>query len=692
MQVHERILISPVDGFAGRIESERVVTLIAPETLAGKQVTGESYVRRFPESYVAGPLPTNHCAELLRKLTNQQRALQFALCIFDSDLTDSARELASEGLEDAISRGADVDVLADVLLSRPLPKSTTIENAIKAVTKTQLAKALIEETVQLQSRVGQLLTIWTEICNADEASPRDRDEILGELVRNGVFRQLAREGDCQKAVRLINSRLLLNKELRAPTITKVLAKLTLKYASSLPKDTTVGSSLDVGYDSSEDGITSNTERRRVHVDVDHVLNQVERQIDAIVNHFSTGNDGTARKYLEDLIDFQTKNTDDFSHVVKSLCNIAQQCTTMGRRNISLYCLDRASQFQRGVDSILYLQAGTAWRTLGEFAKARACYERALVLDDGSKRKSIRLEIIGIDTARGRYADAIAAIESEPDLLGDELGQMRVATLHRKLGNLATAREYYNEILTYNPKSHAAIAGMAESLKQSGKHYEALKRYTKLRTVCKNIDRDSLKVYSLAESHLFRITRQLGNADNSLRVLLEEYPIDPQIHLQFAKLQLVIGNAPLAKQHFDISTKYSQQSELDDLFMIIADVAFKTEPVNQHVAPPVIRPEEQGLMNCAKATLAIQQGHPNEVQEILSQTRYHVDRLHLDFARLLRFHALKMQDHSARIRDDLQLRLLAKRGLKIVRAALAAVDEGEFEVATKFEQELYLRAG
>ena len=237
--------------------------------------------------------------------------------------------------------------------------------------------------------------------------------VLGALVHFGVFRRLVVEGRTRTEVESLKTQIILDPALRARCDARILLNFIAGYSTALPelgeaKPAALALDPGVAPESEEEvdeqpAASNKTWNRRPKPLLER--ERAESQVDRIATLFGQGNDGTAYQYLDELVKSQTGDNSDHSHVVKSLCNIASQCTVRGRQDVSLECLHRALKYDRGIDAILYLQIGNEFRNLGQYDRAISCFEMAAQLDHGEKRDSIRLEIIRTSVARGEYGKA-----------------------------------------------------------------------------------------------------------------------------------------------------------------------------------------------------------------------------------------------------------------------------------------------
>jgi len=457
---------------------------------------------------------------------------------------------------------------------------------------------------------------------------------------------------------------------------RVLTQLISKYAMSLPKGEKVSrNSTTHGFGGTKteiaDDITS-TKKESSLVQ----LERVESQIDRIVSLFGKGNDQPAHSVLSELIDSQTIGVTDHSHVVKSLCNIASKCSAKGRTDINIHCLSKALEFESGIDAILYSKIGNALTDVREFDRAVICYQKALDRNPGERRESILLNLIRLERVRGDYDKALQQYLDFPDLKYKPSALFGLATLYRRMGRLRDARETYEAVLHLDQDDHKALAGLAESVRQNGKHYKALKRYKAiLRSSVLDLDEGAFRAYSLALSQLYQVTDQLVEAESCLKELESSYPMDCAVQLELAKLYQLTNKPVLAREHF----LKSQGPNLNQLAAKLYLTAIGELRPSLAVSETDTRPEDLGLLACYEAMNAIECGQIEAAKDAID-TVNHVDRLHADFAAVLGFHATLLTNPDFNYKSDRVLCRIARRGYKHLKVSIRHLADGDFDNA------------
>lgn len=683
----QRIVISPSDGFAGVLdEAGESIQLLSPPALKGRSVGAANYINRFPASSVCSVVDSNEIPALIEKSRENSLALDFALILFDKDISRSTRSKVAAELNSLLEEPQRLNYLFDVLFAFPLPADADTAVALDIAMAFKQTHTLVATLLESQPRVKKAFEAWLLIRSDQQVRARGTDNVLGALIHHGVFRRLVIDGRTQADKRTLNAAIVLNKNLQRVCGPRISAALVSAYTSKLPIGfrTIEVQPPDrmVEFDAHDELSEDRTARFTPGADV--LRTQAESQVERIADLFCQGSDHVANKFLDELIDFQTTTTNDHSHLVKSLCNIANKCVVRGRRDASLECLTRAFNYQNGVDAILYIQVGNAFRDLKEYERALKCYEHAKLLDQGDTH-AIQLEIIRLAVAKGDYTSALNQYHSLPSIYDKPYELCALATLYRKMRCLRDARESYWRVLSVDPSYHQARAGLAEATKQSGRHFKAIGAYQSLIRDFPQLDEGAVKNYSLARSFLFRLTKQYRRAGQILNELFNLYPRDSDVNLQLAKLCMLTGDTQQAKKH----SEYAEKTVTDDaayrLFQL-AQGGHATKDLYSLYWERDIMPEEKGLFTCSRALAAIEADDYKSASSFLYNTAY-TDRLHEDFGIVLKFHVDMRLNSSRDYKTDQNICRIAKRGYPELRRAVTSIIDGDFCEARRNELQM-----
>jgi tetratricopeptide (TPR) repeat protein len=681
-------VISPSDGFAGVLsETDGVVQIALPASESGRSMTACNYANRFPSSTVVNVASIDDGVQLFGTYESHSLALDFSLLLFDSEVSKATREEVASELERMLDYREASDYVLDILLASPLPESADVDGAIEAAASKARCKDFVSKIVESQSRVRLAYNAWQAVSSSQMVANVGRERIHGLLVHHGVFRRFVLEGKTQADKAALTPVIL---GVRQQIDSRISTALLNEYVSNLPLGARLARLDRIGDESFESDAHLETKVRSLaRGGADEKRARAESQVEKIAELFGEGNDQVANEYLNQLVDSQTSDTDDHSHLVKSLCNIASKCVVRGRQDASFNCLTRALSFKNGIDSKLYLQLGHGLKDIREFDRALECYELARQIDSGANDDRIRLAVIRVSVAKGDYDNALTqylASSTElnnPDWLGS------IGLLYRRINQPQDARHFYSRALSIDASYHPARAGLAETIKQVGRHHKAIVRYQQLLDDFPELEEGSSKIYALARSHLFKVTHQMAKANQILTQLNQMYPEDHEVHLHLAKNYMLQGDTRKAKFHFERSEAPNLDNIFHKLFLVGIGEPVTLPNPNLETQETGVPPEEKGLVRCSRAIVAIRERDFEQAQRILVGSEY-CDRLQSDFGAVLGYHATKMLDSSFNYKTNPVVARIAKRGSRELRYSVAAIAAGDFNTAQEFELKMCLR--
>jgi tetratricopeptide (TPR) repeat protein len=635
-----------------------------------------------------------HAVNVLAERAAMSLCLDMTLLLFDRDVSVPTRQELATELNLLFQKNDNRNYVLDVLLCRPLSPIADVDGAVNAVESANNTRRVVTSILDCQDRVRLLLESWLLVKEEPIVQQAGAERVFALLSRHGVFRRLALEAGDTAQLDGIKAALAMDANLR--THLDAAPRIVSRLANELSKRLPVRKADQPAVYAQANVEARETERQECdaakpqHTSVYAAYSAAVSQVERIAQLYAGLKDSQAEAILDELIAEQRKHPDGEQHLVKSLCNIATRVGVRGRPDISFKCLMIALEFPDGIDSQLYLQIGTELRELGRFGEAVRCYDRAEQLDDGSLSERIHLAMIRVKVAKGSYQEALSAYLAIPDLQYKPSELSGLGTLYRKMALPHKAREAYRRCLQIDEDFHAAYAGLAEIRKQTGKPHQAIAEYNALIRRFDNLDVGPRKVYDLARSHLFRLTRQYDKSEGILRDLANAFPADRDVHLQFAKLLALRGDVDRAQEHFEKAKGPSLQ-DLGQLVFAKASKRFDSEFVRDRLAAiqTSLMPEDKGLASCVEAYDLLTNSDFERAQEALRDAKF-VDRLVGDFANVLRFHALRRISRSFDYKSDHSLCRVAKRSESGLRRAMKSIANGDFNDADRFESEFLLR--
>lgn len=689
--IQERFLIDPVTGVVGRIDhTSCYVTIVEPNEKKGELWNIDAFVRENTDSVCVSCKDSGTIPRTSEELRDRAFALDFCTLLFDPEVrVETKKRIASE-LEALFEDQASLSHVKDVMYAAPMPQSADLSIVGNHWLGEQVG-LLLKELVDSQARIRDLFSIWEGMKSEPLVEATGHRALTGRLIGRSFFYTLVHSGATQADVDQIGGNLAIQLQdvCNPRVLSKVISEYKKNLAPGIRRQRISESSLDQSSGETEHRLIK---PRRAKTSNHQLFVQAGKEVSAIASLYAEGKDSQADEFLSELLVRQSESSPEF--VVKSLCNIASRTSISGRRDVSFQLLQQALEQPEGLDAVLYLQIGNELRSIFEFDKAIECYQRAKQLDDGSKAAGIRDEIIRTLVAKGDYSLALSQYEAIPEHEKLPSTLTSLGSLHRKMGNLRSAREVYQCALDASEGfNHVAYAGLAEAIKQSGDPYRAIAKYNSIfASYSDTLDSSSKRIYGLALSQLYRRTEQYSAATQQLRRILASAPLDQETNLQLAKISVLTGDVENAKRCMELARVPDLSGVALELFRfamarISEDLAFQCDSRYGTTKPiEAFLPEDRGLVSCRNAIDSIQEGRFNEAIGELQSANF-VDKTHREFATVLRFHAHIAQDASYDYREDQAVCRILKRGLKPLRRAAQFVRSSD--LASAIHEELRL---
>lgn len=684
----QRYLVDPVTKFVGLLDSaDEHVKILQPSGFDGCILPAHAFISRNRDAVCVACSSDGEFGPAIDVLEQKANALDFWLMLLDPEIRDVTKDRIAGDLEELFHIEMIFDHVRDIMYSAPLPPSASLRFVSEQASGTRIRR-FSRELIDAQPRIRNLFAIWSGMKSDPLVVSRGHRELTGHLVANSIYHRIVTEGKTQADVqRLIGEVAFKLAKVLDP---RVVSKFLGEYKRDLPPGERRGYQESIAEDDLQHSDEQTSAPGRVTARKVHVLyQQAEREVVTIASLFAEGKDVQATEFLEQLVARQS--TDGGKFVVKSLCNVASRVSTAGRSDVSLQLLQRAMEQSDGLDTILYLQIGNEFRDIREYKKALECYKLAKALDDGSKADGIRDEIIRVSVAKGEYEIALSQYRGIENIHESPRTLTGLGTLYRKMGDLRSSRDcYWSALDAYKGSNDVAHAGLAEASKQSGKLHRAIFQYQNIFKSYKDqLEPSSERVYKLALSQLFRLTQQYSKAESELRKLWMVYPLDHHVNLQLAKVCVLTGQIDQADQFVKRANAPDLTEIAADLFRLVMSKSQALHAFQNHLKPMKsvsitdYLPEDRGLAGCRNAVAAIVD-EEFEVALKSLQGVPHVDRIHSDFATVLRFHSKRATDARYDYRDDQALCRILKRGFQPLRLTAQAIANNRLDTAVQQE--------
>lgn len=622
--------------------------------------------------------------ERLEQLVDQTEALDLFLILLNAEYSSETRKSSVEELEELLQYDEIRDHMQNILSASPLPTQADVDKAWSMVTPNGLTAKFLKTIVNLQPVITRVRNAWHAIDPSEIKSGHSKADVQRVMAQQGLFRVLVDDVSEQRRTLTKYKFAVLQNDTIKELVTNP-ASFVNQFADILGHVRVTKSDFQSGPEiDTKKPFSAASKHQHPMAARDSAISQVER----ISELFCGEQTEQAEKMLAELTTEQKQYPDGESHLVKSLCNIAQAVSKRGLSDISLSCLNQALQYRTGIDARLLQQLGHELRQIREYEKALECFQQAQSLEQDEDRLwRLKSDCVKILADKGRYSEAKTEFRAMLEMRRDVDTLCDLGTVYRKNGDLREARESFDECLLKRSDMHRAKAGLAEIAKQSGNPHKAIGRYNSLMREAVDIDMGARRVYELSLSALFRRTAQFSKAQGVLQGLLDSSPGDSQANYQFAKLLLLQGKAQDARSHF---AKASRSPSFDVSSLLISTMLGTANSSESAMSnDTIVMPEDRGTIACLNAYQALKTEDFDKVGQIVQDGSY-VDRGFMDLATVLRFHAerrLRRTDY----RDSYRLCRIAKRGDRGLRSAIKELACDRFDNADLLEKEFFLRA-
>lgn len=692
---HTRIgLISPRDRQTAVLQRDNGphFTHTSPVVLDGRTVTLGDYLSRFSSTEFLAFSNPNEIEVGLSKASDRSCCLDFCIMLLDPDYSLRLKQRAAEELDVLLQDESNEHYALDILLSHPLPKNTDFETPKTATSSYNHAFrtiCLLEET---RDRVELAYNAWLAIRTNPMVVKNGEQRTRAKLIASGTIRKAVVDLTTQSSDHRAGGALLINaKEHLDP---RIVSAFLNEYKSGLPRQATRSvventfvrqTTTEVDFPDTDKAMPIRPRgiRRNAEAERERAVTEVTK----IAELYLEGKDHNAKGFLNDLIQRQSTES-DHSYLVKSLCNIASKCSRGGRYDAASECLTTALQYNEGVDSRLFVQLAQLFRDLGKLDHATDCLERAKPLAENADHDIINREFARILGDKGEYTRALAAFRSLSDIDTAPESRTAMATLLRKMGNLQTARQIYDDVWDMH-ETHQAYAGLAEVNRQTGRLDKAIRKYTQLLDEMKIDDDRSVKVYNISLSSLFRTLGSYTAAKKILEQLSGNYRFDVSIRLELAKVYRLLGEFDRADSLY--SDSKSQLLRTDRLAAQLYDTAVMTKKENREpqVLAIDVLPEFETLSRCNTLLRGIIRGDEEAIRSV-PPVNASQSKIHSDFNAVLSYHTKLLLGDDVNPVGDIAVNRVRKRGLNVLRMAVRALDKRDFNEALRFEQQMCLR--
>tara|TARA_B100000315_G_scaffold231474_1_gene242800 strand:- start:330 stop:2804 length:2475 start_codon:yes stop_codon:yes gene_type:complete len=534
------------------------------------------------------------------------RSFQLMLILLDKNEEGETSLMAAECLENFFKKDSVLDYVSRNLFAAALSSNACIEKALKISHGKPKLLFFLEDLKESQVVIEKYSNAWDSMSLEYFDSMDSKIDFRKKMIKHGTFRDFVKaDADSGKfGIAQINALTLLKDLKNYRQILNVWINVFKPIHNKLPK-------LTKEVCPTINGVEQKTNKwskgqKNIHL----IFKNVEKQKAAISDNIRKDNLTLARRYVEDLIKTQMKDSTP-EHTSKSLCDLAQEAKIvynysfqleLTQRAVSIavndewahgqladayFCLHKYSEaiesykdaiscgeesFGRTGLARILLEQGNHEEAFDEYDKLKEKFSESVVwvgfaevlrrmwwLDEALKAYDESIKKFPLDsvsrcgraatlTDMGRLDEAL----EEYDKCIKELGEGEVAingkgTVFRKMGKFKDALKLYNRATKEIKGSCALLYGYAKTLDGCGDYKSALMEYE---NICSNYPYESRAW--MAKAELFKENREFDKAIDVYDNALERFPFSQQIRNGRASVYKKQGTYEKALQTYEIN--------------------------------------------------------------------------------------------------------------------------------------------
>ena len=468
------VLISGQAGIAAIIQGDTVTsyTLDEPEVMVPQSSSAVPYL--FADATDVIEFKGLSEVEVLAQLETawkKDRILQLTLILLDPGDDRETRIDAAGCLEELLNVQDLEEFLFDRMCMAPLPELADIAGAMQYATDGELSRvvAMLSRLEENQHHITCCRVAWNNLSPELFKSPDAEKVFESAAVSAGVFRRFVEAGaDPRKSnLALIDSL----KDLRTlPNYRQVLLQWTKLFLPERaePRKPDFKDELET----SSLGDQGKSQDKIKRFNTREAFENVTKQKAAVVQLIKRGNIQGARRYVEQLIEFQLKQG-GIKYAVLSLCDLAQQAKEALDHSFQLELLKQAVEMLP-TDAWACGQLGDAYFCLDQYDRALQFFNLAELYGAGAYAHTGRARLLrGQGLLEKSLAAYTKAAEDFPSDFNPWIGRAEVL---RDMWRLDDALAVYEEAINRFPHEKVPRCARAAVLKELGRLEEALQVY------------------------------------------------------------------------------------------------------------------------------------------------------------------------------------------------------------------------
>jgi len=466
-------------------------------------------------------------ADLFQKVKEEYRLLR-ALLNIEQSLDDIGDETALDLLqevEELLQLGVPDSKLCSRLLVGPLHHPEKMKERAKMALANGLATVanVLETVVASQTHISRIVGHWLEIPeNEFSKVPGGRTSVWESAELVGTLFKAVQATNNSSFMQAWNPLILIQQQ---PHSRKAITHVAAVLANRVFPQGLMNKALDIRPEQQlEPAYQPDARAPSKHKpSAKDALERALKQINAIVEAVAQGQDIRARRFLCELVESQLAYPDSADHVVKSLCNVAQQCADLFRADFERECLKMALEIHPE-DAWMLVQCGDHYKRVGEYDAAIDYFNQAKTLGKTLVDERIALSAIAdVSAERGDFDRALELYRSIPGAKEDVKIRTAIADNLRRGGRFAEALKEYKVLIDDGTQVGRALAGLGEIARREGRLEEAQDTYERILKSVGDLEERSRRVYRCS---LVGVLMRRGRLDDAYRLtdkILQDSP-------------------------------------------------------------------------------------------------------------------------------------------------------------------------
>jgi tetratricopeptide (TPR) repeat protein len=440
----------------------------------------------------------------------KSRALRLLLIMLDESETDESIGLAAECLWEML---IDIEVftyIENILYSNKLAANTDLERAKQVSQSNNKLIELLIEVDKSQSIIQNYRQHWDSIPISLFSDVGERKYFLKTLIESGAFKNFIKAGEDRNKFSMAHIQCLT--DVRSFTNSRKIIDEWLSDLKIRKKILPSFSQIEDEHDVLEE--PNGIHKRKARISPHEAFLNVVKQKQAIYPLLKQGDWKRTRKYVEDLIKCQLKNSDP-EHIAKSLCDLAQHAKEVHNYSLQLELANRATQIAPD-DSWAHATVADAYICLSQYQLAAKWLDSSEILGQVEYAQTGYARIL---IKQERYVEAISALKKLLfDFPNSSIIYNTYAEVWKDVGCIEDSLAVYEEAITKFPNDETCLCGKASTLKNIGRLEEASAIYEYV-----------IKTFGLSEyagsdiADIYRLKGQFDEATIAYDKVIKKYP-------------------------------------------------------------------------------------------------------------------------------------------------------------------------